>query len=101
MIRNDIGFDGLLMTDDISMNALSGSVAERAVKSWQAGCDIVLHCNGDLPEMTTIAANAHKLTGASEARAWRVDEATRTRAAIDIAEIEEEYISLTRERADA
>lgn len=101
LIRDDIGFDGLLMTDDISMNALSGAVAERAQKSWAAGCDIVLHCNGDLPEMHSIAAVAHNLSGASAARAKKVDDAPRTRANADIAEIEDEYNSLTRERAHA
>lgn len=101
LIRNDIGFDGLLMTDDISMNALSGTVSNRARKAWDAGCDIVLHCNGDLPEMSAIAAEAHALTGASYSRARRVDEAPRAPTNIDIKTIEEEYKSLTRERANA
>ena len=55
IIRDEIGFDGLLMTDDISMQALTGSVCERGQKALFAGCDIVLHCNGDLAEMQTIA----------------------------------------------
>lgn len=101
LIRSDIGFDGLLMTDDISMNALSGPVAERAQKAWDAGCDIVLHCNGDLPEMTAIAAEAPALTGAAADRARRVDDAPRSRADVDIAELENQYRSLTMERADA
>lgn len=101
LIRADIGFDGLLMTDDISMNALSGAVAERARKAWDAGCDIVLHCNGDLPEMTSIAAAAHRLSGASANRAQKVDDAPRTGADTDIGAIEEEYKSLTREQAHA
>ncbi len=101
LIRKDIGFEGLLMTDDISMNALTGTVAERSQKAWDAGCDIVLHCNGDLPEMQTIAAAAHELGGASAARAQRVDDAPRTQADTDIAAIEEDYKTLTRERAHA
>ena len=56
LIRNDIGFAGLLLTDDISMQALSGTVAERGQAALGAGCDIVLHCNGDLGEMQTVAA---------------------------------------------
>jgi len=44
MIRNDIGFDGLIMTDDISMEALSGTVAQRSEAAIAAGCDLVLHC---------------------------------------------------------
>lgn len=101
LIRRDIGFDGLLMTDDISMGALSGTVAERASRALTAGCDIVLHCNGDLEEMTAIAAEAGALSGASADRAKAVDAAPRTRADVDIAEIEHQYKSLTMERADA
>ena len=48
LIRDEIGFGGLLMTDDISMEALSGRVADRAAAAIAAGCDVVLHCNGDL-----------------------------------------------------
>jgi beta-N-acetylhexosaminidase len=55
VIREQIGFDGLLMTDDLSMQALTGSFAQRAEGSLAAGCDIVLHCNGDMAEMTEIA----------------------------------------------
>ncbi len=63
VIRQQIGFDGLLMTDDLSMQALSGSFADRARDSLAAGCDIVLHCNGDMAEMTEIAgAVAGKLS---------------------------------------
>lgn len=101
LIRRDIGFDGLLMTDDISMNALSGSVAERAEKAWTAGCDIVLHCNGDLPEMENIAGRAGALVGDAARRADRVNAAPRTKSGADIKAIEEEYKELTRERADA
>ncbi len=68
-IRGTIGFQGLLITDDLSMNALRGDLAERARASLAAGCDIVLHCNGDLAEMTQVAAGAGDLTGAAAARA--------------------------------
>ncbi len=68
-IRDRIGFGGLLMTDDISMQALSGSVAERSAAAWAAGCDIVLHCNGQIAEMEAIAAAAPALAGARAARA--------------------------------
>ena len=51
VIRDSIGYQGLLMTDDISMGALSGSVGERTRAAIAAGCDVVLHCNGDMPEM--------------------------------------------------
>ena len=48
MIRGEIGFDGVLVSDDLSMGALAGSFAERTRRALAAGCDLVLHCNGDL-----------------------------------------------------
>jgi len=69
-IRDRIGFDGLLLTDDISMSALSGTPAERASLSLEAGCDVVLHCNGDLAEMRAIAAVVPPL-GPRSLRRWR------------------------------
>ena len=58
VIRNDIGFAGLLITDDLNMQALSGSLADRTARAMQAGCDLALHCNGDLAEMQSVAAAA-------------------------------------------
>lgn len=55
IIRGHIGFDGLLMCDDLSMRALSGDFAERTKTSFAAGCDVVLHCNGEMDEMIRIA----------------------------------------------
>jgi beta-N-acetylhexosaminidase len=69
VIRGFIGFDGLLMGDDISMGALSGSIAERARASLRAGCDLVLHCNGQIDEMREVAAAAPELSGPSARRA--------------------------------
>lgn len=69
VIRDSIGFTGLLMSDDISMGALSGSLSERARAAIAAGCDLVLHCNGVLPEMREIAAEAPALAGAAARRA--------------------------------
>jgi beta-N-acetylhexosaminidase len=63
MIRGHIGFDGLLMSDDLSMRALSGTLAERARASYAAGCDLALHCNGSMEEMVAIAAVAPYLEG--------------------------------------
>jgi beta-N-acetylhexosaminidase len=56
IIRGHIGFDGLLLTDDLSMQALGGTLGERAARGLAAGCDIALHCNGERAEMTDIAA---------------------------------------------
>jgi beta-N-acetylhexosaminidase len=69
VIRQDIGFDGLLMTDDLSMKALSGGFTERAEAALAAGCDVVLHCNGDMDEMQAVAKGVGKLRGAAKRRA--------------------------------
>ncbi len=69
VIRGFIGFRGLLMSDDISMGALSGTLAERSRAAIAAGCDLVLHCNGDLAEMSAVASNVPMLAGEAAARA--------------------------------
>ena len=69
VIRGFIGFDGLLMSDDVSMQALSGTIAERTSAALAAGCDIALHCNGDFNEMQAVAANAPVLAGNALRRA--------------------------------
>jgi beta-N-acetylhexosaminidase len=61
IIRGRFGFDGLLMTDDISMGALKGPVSARAEKAIRAGCDLVLHCSGDADEMAAVAAAVPEL----------------------------------------
>jgi beta-N-acetylhexosaminidase len=69
VIRGVIGFQGLLMSDDVSMNALSGSIAERTAAIFSAGCDVVLHCNGKLEEMREVAAKTPELSGKALERA--------------------------------
>jgi len=69
IIRGHIGFDGLLLTDDLSMKALSGGFRDRAEAALAAGCDIVLHCNGRLEEVTEIAAACPALSGDAARRA--------------------------------
>jgi len=69
VIRGTIGFEGLIMSDDLSMKALSGDFAERTHASLAAGCDVVLHCNGDMAEMTAIAGAVKPLAGKAKARA--------------------------------
>jgi beta-N-acetylhexosaminidase len=69
IIRGHIGFDGLLMSDDTSMNALAGTIGERARDIVAGGCDIVLHCNGVMAEMQMVVAEAPLLQGKSKARA--------------------------------
>lgn len=65
VIRGEIGFDGLLLSDDLSMRALDGSFAHRAKAALFAGCDLVLHCNGDMAEMTDVASEVTELDGDS------------------------------------
>ena len=69
VIRGVIGFQGLLMSDDVSMNALSGSIAKRTKASFLAGCDLVLHCNGNFEEMREVAAETPELSGKALQRA--------------------------------
>ena len=67
--RGAIGFDGLLMTDDLSMKALGGGFADRARAALAAGCDMVLHCNGDMAEMKAVVEGCRPLTGRAAQRA--------------------------------
>src|ERR1043165_7030 len=83
VIRGQIGFDGLLMTDDLGMNALGGTLAERASKGLQAGCDMALHCSGFLKEpsailaeMMEVASAAPELSGDALRRAKNAEKAT-------------------------
>src|SRR6266850_5967113 len=71
VIRGSIGFQGLLMSDDVSMNALAGSIAERTRAAFAAGCDVVLHCNGKLDEMRQVARETPELSGKAMQRAQR------------------------------
>ncbi|MBI1384456.1 MAG: beta-N-acetylhexosaminidase [Rhizobiales bacterium] len=68
VVRRYMGFEGLLMSDDLSMKALEGSVAERARAVIAAGCDLALHCNGQLGEMEAVASNVPVLGGAAAVR---------------------------------
>ncbi|MDB5432716.1 MAG: beta-N-acetylhexosaminidase [Caulobacter sp.] len=69
VIRGSIGFDGLLMTDDLSMKALKGDFTARAKAALAAGCDMVLHCNGAMEEMTAVVAGCRPLAGKAKRRA--------------------------------
>lgn len=69
VIRGAIGFDGLVMSDDLSMKALGGEFADRARDSLGAGCDVVLHCNGDMAEMKGVIAGTKPLAGTAARRA--------------------------------
>ena len=68
MIRGHIGFGGLLLSDDLNMQALGGTLGERAQRSLAAGCDIALHCNGNMAEMKEIVGHAGPMTEAAVRR---------------------------------
>lgn len=72
VIRGSLGFDGLLMSDDLSMKALSGDFKQRAKDSLAAGCDVVLHCNGDMAEMKAVMSGVGKLSKEGRRRAQAV-----------------------------
>jgi beta-N-acetylhexosaminidase len=69
IIRDELGFDGLLMSDDVSMKALSGDFSQRTSAIFAAGCDVALHCNGDMGEMQAIVSKSPVLAGESLRRA--------------------------------
>ena len=83
VIRGMIGFQGLLMSDDVSMNALAGSLAERSRAIFAAGCDMVLHCNGKFDEMRQVAAETPELSGKALERARRALATRRVPQAFD------------------
>jgi beta-N-acetylhexosaminidase len=69
IIRGEIGYDGLLISDDLSMQALAGTIAQRTKAALFAGCDIALHCNGRMDEMLEVASDMRQLEGQSLKRA--------------------------------
>jgi beta-N-acetylhexosaminidase len=94
VIRGFIGFDGLLMTDDISMGALSGLIGERSRAAIAAGCDVVLHCNGRLDEMQAVAAQVPDLAGEAARRAAAALAGRRKPSALDLAAARREFADL-------
>ncbi len=77
MIRGEIGFDGLLMTDDIGMNALGGSLADRTKRAMDAGCDVVLHCSGFVKEPDAIVQEMREVAEAAPVMSGRTLERAR------------------------
>jgi beta-N-acetylhexosaminidase len=99
VIRDGIGFQGLLMSDDISMGALSGSLRERTRAALAAGCDVALHCNGDLTEMREVAAESPMLAGEPARRAEAALAVRHAPDTIDIAAAREQFAALMAEGA--
>jgi beta-N-acetylhexosaminidase len=101
LIRNEIGFGGLLITDDLSMQALSGTLAERAAAAQRAGCDVMLHCNGKRDEMQEVVDASGVLAGAALARAGAALAARRAPDGADPAALEAELRQLAQGWTDA
>ncbi|MEO1106437.1 MAG: beta-N-acetylhexosaminidase [Pseudomonadota bacterium] len=94
VIRNVIGFEGLIMTDDISMKALSGSAAELSRRAIEAGCDVVLHCNASLVERAEVLKSAGQMTDLAQARAERALAMRKPPQELDIEATEAELSAL-------
>ena len=99
IIRGEIGFDGLLMSDDLSMRALSGDFAERARATFAAGCDVVLHCNGLMEDMEPVAEATPWLDGdalrrARETMAFIADTGHDAASQAEIASLRQDFNSL-------
>jgi beta-N-acetylhexosaminidase len=94
VIREQTGFTGCLMTDDISMQALDGPLSLRARSALRAGCDLVLHCNGEMEQMAEVTDATGWLEGAALERAEKALTWRRDPAPIDIAAAEAEFQNL-------
>ncbi|WP_298835539.1 beta-N-acetylhexosaminidase [uncultured Roseobacter sp.] len=84
LIREEIGFDNLIMTDDLGMKALRGQLSDLARRALDAGCDVILHCNAPLEARREVADASGRMTPAAQARAERALAARRTPDDIDI-----------------
>lgn len=101
IIRKQIGFDGLLMSDDLDMKALSGGLTARTEKALAAGCDIALQCSGKFPSMVKVAKGAKYLSGKSLERASIADFCGQDARDFDYADAKSEYLSLLSGKAYA
>jgi beta-N-acetylhexosaminidase len=99
VIRHGIGFQGLLMSDDVSMGALSGTLRERTRAALAAGCDVALHCNGRLDEMRAVAAESPVLAGEAGGRAEAALAARHAPQEIDLVAAREKFAALMAEAA--
>ncbi len=94
LIRDQIGFRGLLMTDDMAMKALAGEIGALTAAAIAAGCDVALHCNGDMAEMQAVVAAAGALTLAAQSRADAVFAARPALDTTDIAALDSELAAI-------
>ncbi|RID91285.1 beta-N-acetylhexosaminidase [Gemmobacter lutimaris] len=94
VMREEIGFGGLILSDDLNMQALDGTLGERAARAIAAGCDIALHCKGDMAEMQAVAGAAGRLTPAAATRAEAMLAARRTPDPVDLTALRAEHDAL-------
>jgi beta-N-acetylhexosaminidase len=94
IIRGEIGFEGVLISDDLSMQALGGAVGERARRALAAGCDLVLHCNGKPAEMEEVAAATAALSTAAVRRLARAEAMRRASNGFDRQDAERQFDAL-------
>ncbi len=94
-IRNIIGFNGLLISDDLNMQALAGDLGQRTAAAIGAGCDIALHCNADAAQMAAVAAAAGSMGQGSRARAAAALARRGAPKPVDIAALEAEFSAQT------
>ncbi len=99
IIRREIGFDGLLMSDDVSMKALSGDFASRTDAIFSAGCDVVLHCNGVMDEMLAVVSKTPVLEGSAANRASKALACVAGRDGADEAAIRSQFDEIVRTAA--
>ncbi|TNF15511.1 MAG: beta-hexosaminidase, partial [Rhodobacteraceae bacterium] len=99
MIREEIGFGGLLMSDDIGMEALAGGFATRAAAALAAGCDLVLHCKGDMPAMEEVALAAPVMSDQAIARGEAALDRRQPPESVDMAALDAELEALLSGRA--
>jgi beta-N-acetylhexosaminidase len=97
VMRGDIGFDGLILSDDVSMKALKGPYEERAAAILDAGLDIVLHCNGELEQARAVASGAPELSGYSLRRAKAALASISVPQPFDVAQGERKLVAITAE----
>jgi len=94
LIRTAIGFDGLLMTDDLDMKALTGDLTQKTERALKAGCDVALQCSGRLADSVKVAKGAKPLSGRAYERAMIADNCAGVVSAFDRAAAEAEFGSL-------
>ena len=94
LIREDIGFDNLIMTDDISMKALRGTPAENTRSALDAGCDVALYCNAPLADRIKVAEAAGEMTEAAQTRALRALAMRKSPDDVDIPALNAEFDAL-------